>query len=433
MLVLVLASCASTPAQKLVFQPAKIDGAYWVPKVDRFVLIMDDSLSMSDSYKGVPKVAIERDLAGSLNHSIPDLSYLAGVRSFGQGSCLPKGKTALLTGMARYSRASFAQAIAQVTCPNGGSPLNRALAAVAEDLAGTKSAAVIVITDGLHMGVKVVEAAKSLKARYGEHLCIYPIQIGDDAAARALLQRVAAAGGCGAVASAEDLQPGSAVTTFVETALLYRDSDGDGVPDYLDKCPNTPKGVKVDANGCPIDSDGDGVPDYLDKCPDTPKGVKVDANGCPIDSDGDGVPDYLDKCPDTPKGTPVDKDGCPLKGVTVVGDKWSVEGKALFDTGKSTLKPAAKEVLVKVAAYLVANPKLAVEVQGHTDSTGKLPSNMKLSEERAEAVRAFLAAHGVAASRLTAVGFGPKQPVAPNDKSEDRAKNRRVDFKPITT
>jgi len=97
------------------------------------------------------------------------------------------------------------------------------------------------------------------------------------------------------------------------------DSDGDGVPDYLDKCPDTPKGVKVDKDGCPVDSDGDGVPDYLDKCPGTPAGVKVDKDGCPLDSDGDGIPDYLDKCPGTPSGVKVDKDGCPTKTTEPAG------------------------------------------------------------------------------------------------------------------
>jgi outer membrane protein OmpA-like peptidoglycan-associated protein len=90
------------------------------------------------------------------------------------------------------------------------------------------------------------------------------------------------------------------------------DSDRDGVPDDLDKCPNTPFGVKVDNNGCPLDSDGDGVPDYLDKCPNTPAGVKVDSTGCVLDSDGDGVPDYIDICPNTPKGVQVDSLGCPV-------------------------------------------------------------------------------------------------------------------------
>ena len=90
------------------------------------------------------------------------------------------------------------------------------------------------------------------------------------------------------------------------------DADGDGVPDHLDKCPNTPKGVQVYSDGCPIDTDGDGVPDYLDKCPNTPKGTVVDASGCPADEDGDGVPNDLDRCPGTPRGVMVGPDGCPI-------------------------------------------------------------------------------------------------------------------------
>src|SRR5437867_7792207 len=89
------------------------------------------------------------------------------------------------------------------------------------------------------------------------------------------------------------------------------DQDRDGVRDWLDRCPNTPIGAKVDAHGCPIDSDGDGVFDGLDKCADTPHGCKVDPAGCPIDSDGDGVCDGLDQCADTPKGATVDSRGCP--------------------------------------------------------------------------------------------------------------------------
>ena len=90
------------------------------------------------------------------------------------------------------------------------------------------------------------------------------------------------------------------------------DSDGDGVPDGIDQCKETPKGAKVDDKGCPIDSDGDGVPDGIDECPDTPAGAKVDAKGCPVDSDGDGVPDGIDECAKTPKGVKVDAKGCPL-------------------------------------------------------------------------------------------------------------------------
>ena len=87
-----------------------------------------------------------------------------------------------------------------------------------------------------------------------------------------------------------------------------KDSDMDGVSDKKDKCPNTPAGVAVDANGCPIDTDGDGVADYMDDCP-TVAGL-TSLKGCP-DADGDGVADKDDKCQDTPKGVKVDAKGCP--------------------------------------------------------------------------------------------------------------------------
>jgi outer membrane protein OmpA-like peptidoglycan-associated protein len=91
-----------------------------------------------------------------------------------------------------------------------------------------------------------------------------------------------------------------------------RDSDVDGVRDWLDRCPETPLGCLVDANGCPTDADGDGICDGVDTCAVTPRGCTVDARGCPIDTtDGDGVCDALDRCPDTPKGARVDSTGCP--------------------------------------------------------------------------------------------------------------------------
>ena len=90
------------------------------------------------------------------------------------------------------------------------------------------------------------------------------------------------------------------------------DSDGDKVPDYKDKCPNTPQGVEVDENGCVLDIDNDGIPDYKDKCPNTKPNMEVDKNGCYIDTDKDGVADYKDKCPDTPANIEVDNYGCAI-------------------------------------------------------------------------------------------------------------------------
>jgi OOP family OmpA-OmpF porin len=92
------------------------------------------------------------------------------------------------------------------------------------------------------------------------------------------------------------------------------DSDGDGVVDALDKCPTTPAGRKVNAQGCELDGDADGIVDALDQCPTTPPGRKVNAQGCELDGDGDGVVDALDQCPTTPAGHKVNAQGCELDG-----------------------------------------------------------------------------------------------------------------------
>ncbi len=195
------------------------------------------------------------------------------------------------------------------------------------------------------------------------------------------------------------------------------DSDGDGVPDYLDKCPNTPAGAKVDKDGCPVDSDGDGVPDDLDKCPDTPVGVQVDANGCPVDSDGDGVPDYLDKCPNTPAGVKVDKDGCPVKlepyKVTVY-----------FGFDRYDLKKEEKAKLDEAVKFMKDNPDAMFSIEGHACPIGPAAYNMKLSERRANTVYKYLVSQGIDKSRFMTKWFGETQPVTTVRK--EYWKNRRV-------
>ncbi|MBA3318749.1 MAG: OmpA family protein [Gemmatimonadales bacterium] len=97
----------------------------------------------------------------------------------------------------------------------------------------------------------------------------------------------------------------------VNSTGCTQDSDGDNIADGLDRCPDTETGVLVDPNGCPKDSDGDSIPDGLDRCSETPRGATVDALGCPGDEDGDGVLDGLDRCPRTPTGATINPAGCP--------------------------------------------------------------------------------------------------------------------------
>jgi outer membrane protein OmpA-like peptidoglycan-associated protein len=210
-----------------------------------------------------------------------------------------------------------------------------------------------------------------------------------------------------------------------------RDSDGDGVPDERDKCPNTPKGMPVNDDGCP-DSDGDGVPDNLDKCPNTPKGAPVDEHGCPRDSDGDGVPDYLDQCPNTPKGEQVDERGCSTQRDTVVIQKQIVlRGDTNFEFNKAELLPAAHSVLDQAAKVMADHPKTRWRVEGHTDAIGSEQYNMELSRRRAESVVNYLASKGIDRNRLDIIPLGKSQPVATNDTQEGRAMNRRVEIELI--
>jgi len=204
------------------------------------------------------------------------------------------------------------------------------------------------------------------------------------------------------------------------------DADADGVADNDDRCPNTPAGVRVDAAGCPLDADGDKVPDHLDKCPDTPAGVSVDANGCPLDRDGDGVPDYQDRCPNRPG--PASNKGCP----EIKAEQKKILNEATryiqFDYNKSTLKPSSYPRLDQMVQILTEYPDYSLSIAGHTDSKGDDNYNLKLSYERAAAARAYLLSKGTPAARIEARGYGETKPVADNQTAAGQALNRRVDF-----
>src|SRR6266550_3765018 len=198
-----------------------------------------------------------------------------------------------------------------------------------------------------------------------------------------------------------DACPDTPVGATVDARGCPTDSDRDGVYDGLDQCPGTPAGAVVDQAGCPLDSDKDGVPDGLDKCPNTPPGAEVDDVGCQRfrDSDGDGVDDAKDRCPGTAPGTRVDAAGCPIL-FTPERTPVILRG-VMFETGKSALKPESFTVLDIVAQSLNANPDIRIEIAGYTDNTGSSATNLRLSQARADAVRAYLGSKGVASSRTS--------------------------------
>ena len=182
------------------------------------------------------------------------------------------------------------------------------------------------------------------------------------------------------------------------------------------------------------DGDGDGVPDHLDNCPDTPWGSEVDEIGCPkgpvatrlihkksdsLDEDNDSVLDPLDKCPQTPETAEADENGC-----------WATPD-ILFDFDSDSIKPQYYTALEVIVGVLERNPGVKVEIQGSTDNTGPESYNQMLSEKRARAVKGFLVSKGIEPQRLKAVGYGATKNITSNKNDAARALNRRVGFVPL--
>jgi OOP family OmpA-OmpF porin len=229
------------------------------------------------------------------------------------------------------------------------------------------------------------------------------------------------------------------------------DNDGDGIPDTADKCPNEPedKDGFQDEDGCPDpDNDGDGIPDAVDKCPMEPedKDGFQDEDGCPDpDNDGDGVPDTADKCPNDPetKNGYQDEDGCPDEIPAKLKQFTGVIQGINFRVGDSALQASSNTTLDKAVAVLKEFGDLKLEIQGHTDdqpikSGSKFADNQALSQARAESVKAYFVAKGIAETRLTAKGYGDTVPVEDpktltgGKLDAARAKNRRVEFKLVS-
>lgn len=396
--VVLLTSCAAQKPQTM-FKPydfsTKVQTGQYGPKVDNFLVVIDASGSMTESYKGMAKVEFAKEIVSRMNQTIPDLDLIGGLRSFGNSLNPFSKNTSLIYGLAEYSRQELDSALQTVKRALGRSPMALALDAAEKDLESVKGKiAFIVVSDGKEMDDAPLHSAQRIKQQFGDRICIYTVLVGNDPDGKILLENIAKTGQCGFAVSGDQIYSTEDMADFVEKVFLTTaarpiDSDGDGITDDKDQCPGTPAGVEVDPQGCPLDSDGDGVYDYLDKCPGTPAGAKVDARGCWV-----------------------------LKGVT-------------FDTGKSTIKPLSFPVLDEVVTIMKKNPGLKVEIQGHTDNRGAEEYNQTLSENRARAVMEYLMQKGIEQGRLSYIGYGFAKPAASNLTAEGRAQNRRVELKPI--
>ena len=240
------------------------------------------------------------------------------------------------------------------------------------------------------------------------------------------------------------------------------DQDNDRVFDGIDRCPGTPLGTTVNAFGCApvIDSDRDGVTDSADRCPNTPAGTRVDANGCPAapDADADGTPDTGDLCPNTPTGTRVDSYGCPVVAAPAAPapapspqapaqadtaaaqlpappgtrGRWTVPGNA-FALRSAVIRPVVYPLLDSIATAIKADPALRVEIGGNAQDRLPPADNLKLSTDRAQAIRLYLLSKGVSGTQVVIKGYGSTNLITPDSSDVARVQNRRVEIRVISS
>ena len=366
---------APAPFQAVNLNPALQAGEF-KQKTGAFMAILDRSGSMAEMYKGRVKLQAAEDLLSRMNQTLPDMPLTGGLAIFGRMKTFTAqyATSKLLYGPTSYSKDGFSNGIAKADRARGLSPLDSAINLAGKDMQNVQGQiSLIIISDAKQMnGKAVLAAAKKMKGQYGDRLCIYAIQMGNDPGGKKLMVKIAEAGGCGYAVSADELMSGEGMAAFVADAFLEKVVVVEVVEEVVVE--------KI----VPMDSDGDGVYDDKDQCPNTPKGANVDPRGC------------------------------------------YVVDKVYFDFDKTNIKSEFLPILDDVAVVLNNNPSVKMTISGNTDDIGTPKYNMGLSIKRANAVKAYLAGKGINADRISVIGYGEDRPADTNATSVGRAMNRRA-------
>jgi OOP family OmpA-OmpF porin len=337
------------------------------------MIIFDDSGSMKDSYLGSSKFNLETDIVNRFVWTIPDMKLVVAMRKFGF-DLRTSEKTTLVYGPVEYASAPFQEALRGIRYPNGPSPLDLALNAAVEDLSSTLvlgKIAVIIISDGEDMSVSPLVSAERLKGMYGDRICLYTIQVGNDSTGRMLLERIATTGGCGFYTQGDKLLSNIDVADYVEKVLLAK------------KPVQTAQQTRVPLPATP--------PAALEKT--------------------------VTKEVSAPTAPPLSFKAEPVRIVLNVQ----------FDTGKADIKSKYNSEIKKVADFMSKYPASMAVIEGHTDNVGKKVYNQRLSQRRAESVRKYLIEKfGIRRARIKAMGYGMDRPIASNKTAEGRQMNRRI-------
>jgi len=375
------------------FQPGY--ESYMQEKVDNFLVILDASGSKFLPYNAQIKLKIAKDIVRRLNQKTPNRHLVGGLRRYGFEAGAWSVHTALIYGVANYSRDAFASAIEIVRWAGGKSPLSLAIDKASDDLQSTVgNIALIIVSDGKIYEGDPIDAAHRIKGKYGDRICIYTAQVGNLPWGWDILDKVAKAGGCGYATTSDCL------------------ADDKNMTDWADDIFNRGHKMKCRPEPPPPPPAPVEPPPSRERAAEMPPAAP---GPCP-DEDGDGVCDDRDRCPGTPKGARVDENGC-----------WIID-KVQFDLDRYTIKPEYFSVIDEVIRVMKLNPGLKMKIEGHTCIIASEQYNMKLSHNRAIAVLDYMLKQGIESERLSVEGFAFHKPTASNKSREGRIANRRAEF-----
>ena len=220
-----LVGCATQKASPFVKAgdlSMKLKSGKYIQKVNNFEIIFDKTGSMGSEYAGVQKFIIEQSLVSKFNSYIPDLNLNGGLRTLGQ-NYVDFDVTKMEYGVVQYDPQKLDWVIQELRTPYGDSPLETPILAAGNDLkAFPGKSALVIFTDAVDMGDAQVKAAASVKSQYGDNLCIYTVQIGNDEKGAKILDQIAKAGQCGVSVTGDALANDPAMSDFVERIFLHK-------------------------------------------------------------------------------------------------------------------------------------------------------------------------------------------------------------------
>jgi len=429
----------------------KYDMDKYIQKTNHLYVILDASGSMAYMWKYRDKYTHAREILSYMNQTLPEIPISCTIRIFGKKLWTLESETMQVYSSNQYRTVEFEKALNNLNWPSGQTLLAQSLNAAELSLKSKSGQlAILIVSDGKDIDDNSLATVGAMKKEFRDRLCVYGIHVGDNPDGYVFLDKMAKQT-CGFVEKVEDIAEPDAMAEFVNRIFYeeFVDTDGDGIADKKDSCPDTPEKITVDKKGCPFDTDDDGIYDYLDQCQETPSGVVVDSNGCPKDTDEDSVPDYLDLCANTPRGSPVDAKGCIVdadgdgvfdhvdqcastpKGARVDDSGCWIIQIIHFASNKKNIQSSIYPYLEEITKVLNLNPTMRLGIYGHTDSVGRALHNLILSKNRAQTVANELLKMGLSKERLIVDGFGETQPIATNETKDGRAKNRRTEIKII--